>query len=174
MSAKQRSNPECSAGNKGTNEFLIFHLKMIHCAKSHLLERLPDFLGLSHLRELQSAIEETIRTIELQLKYMEEMSVILNFEYSGEYCAEIAPYAELCYEQIHFVIDDTELCDYAILYYMQNIAGMETTSFQSLLRAASRISDKRLINLIKDNFEAAKSERQLFEHTFKRYVHHLP
>lgn len=53
------------------------------------------------------------------------------------------------------------------------MTGMEIASFQSLLLAATRVSDQRLICLIKDNFEALKSERRLFKNTFKKYIEHL-
>lgn len=77
--------------------------------KSYLLERLPDFLGLSHFQDLSDAIEETMQTMKVQLKHLEEMAVILNFEYTGQTCNDLVPYAELCYELSHLALDDTEL-----------------------------------------------------------------
>jgi len=44
--------------------FFISHLNRIYCAKSHLVERLPEMKLQAHFNDLKHAIEETLEDVE--------------------------------------------------------------------------------------------------------------
>src|ERR1700761_9325954 len=59
------------------HNFFINHLNRIHCAKAHLVERLPELAGQADFNDLKHAIEETHNDIDKQLARMDEMYALL-------------------------------------------------------------------------------------------------
>jgi ferritin-like metal-binding protein YciE len=50
--------------------FFISHLNRIYCAKSQLVDKLPQLRNRSHFLDLRQAIDETIEEIQLQITRM--------------------------------------------------------------------------------------------------------
>lgn len=141
--------------------YFISHLNNIYCAKSHLVERLPEIQDQSAFSDLQYAIEKTLKDVTKQIARMEEIFLILNVGSSIENCDGMIGLIEELYLAIHEHSDEPVLRDLSIIFYMQNIESLEIGSFQILHMAATKMKDKQIAKLLQDNYDEAKLDREL-------------
>ncbi len=146
------------------------YLDRIYCAKSHLLERLPELASQAHFSDLKNAINETVEDVEKQIARMKMIYLLLGNEPSDVQCSGLVAMVEDAYDDIHRNGEDAVMQDMAILFYLQNIESVEIASFQVLQMAAVNMKDKQIEQLIRENFDEAKEDRALFVSIIKKYI----
>jgi len=115
----------------------------------------------AHFTDLRFAIEETLEDVSRQIARMEEIFAILDSDYTFEDCNDLINYAEVAFKAVYTQNDDEQLRDMSILYYLQNMEGLEMSSFQVLMLIASRLRNKALTQLLKETYDEAKADRAL-------------
>ncbi|MBL4676672.1 MAG: DUF892 family protein [Mucilaginibacter sp.] len=145
-------------------------LDRIYCAKTHLVERLPELADQAHFIDLRHAVAETLEDVILQLHRLDEIYELLDRPHSAIRCDSIVAMVEDAYSAIHVHTDEPELRDLAILFYMQNIESIEAASFQVMRIAAVKIKNERIKQLLKENYDDAKADRALFLLITAKYI----
>jgi ferritin-like metal-binding protein YciE len=110
--------------------FFISHLNRIYCAKSQLVDKLPQLGERSHFLDLRQAISETIEVVELQIERMKEVYIALDTFYQQESCVGLIGILDEAFQSIGSPADTAAIRDLSILFYMQNIESIETASFK--------------------------------------------
>jgi ferritin-like metal-binding protein YciE len=150
--------------------FFIGHLDKIYCAKKHLVERLPDIQKQAHFSDLKHAITETLEDVEMQITRMDEIYELLNAKNSAGNYNGLWGTFEDAFSAIKEQYDEPELCDMSILFYMQNIESVEMASFQVLRMAAVKLKNEEIKQLLLENFNEAKSDRELLLLIATKYI----
>ena len=143
------------------NTFFIDHLNKVYCAKSHLIERLPEVLDHVHFEDLHKAITQTINLIECQLADIEKIYIHLNITYSFENCTALINQLDDAFITIQRKGSDKELRDLFALAYLYIIESMELASFQILELISRKIMPSKITSLIKESYKAAKNDTKL-------------
>jgi len=146
------------------NRFFITQLNRIYCAKSHLLENLPQIGIHAHFRDLTFAIKETVADVEKQIARMDEIFLLLEIKPAAEHCQGVIGIIEDAFSAIHKEAGDPEMRDLSILFYLQNIEGIEMASFKMLNMAAPKLDKKEIRQLLKENFDEASGDLALLQH----------
>jgi len=170
MEKKPQKSADMGLTQDKLQAFFIHHLNLVYCAKSHLVERLPEVIEQAGFADLRFAIQETMDDVEKQIKRMEEVFALLDTAYSLEECSDMINYVEQAFKPIHKHGADEELRDMAILYYLQNMESLEMSSFQILLLVAARLKNKQILQLLKENFDEAKADRALLLTIVAKYL----
>ena len=150
--------------------YFTSHLNNIYCAKSHLVERLPEIQDQPAFSDLQQAIEKTLKTVTEQLNRIEEIYLILNVKSSIENCEGMISLIEESYLNIHKHSDEQVLRDMSIIFYMQNIESLEMGSFHILHMTANKLENAHIARLLQENFDEAQSNRELLMQINAKYV----
>jgi ferritin-like metal-binding protein YciE len=168
----RRSNnrKKIKLGSEKLRTFFISHLNRIYHAKAHLIARLPQIANESHFNDLKEAIVETINAVERQMIRMEMIYELLDEPVAKENAKGLVGLVDDAFEAIKQNQQEHELRDMAILFYMQNIEGMEMTSFQVLQMAAVKLKNKQIKTLLKENYEDAKADRTLLLMITSKYL----
>ncbi|KAA5536187.1 DUF892 family protein [Taibaiella lutea] len=141
--------------------FFIHHLDKVYSAKSHLLKRLPEILYQVHFSDLEEAIFETIKVVELQRKRMAAIYELMGALKNEGSISGLTGLIDDSFEEIKTHQDNPELRDMSILFYMTNIEATEIASFQVLQLLAVKIRKERIKELIKENYNEAKADKAL-------------
>jgi ferritin-like metal-binding protein YciE len=157
-------------GPQKLKKFFITHLNRIYGAKLHLVKRLPEIAALAHFSDLQQAIAETTEEVEKQIARMREIYDLLGADVSIESHKGVMGLVEDAFIAVKKNGGDPELRDMSILFYMQNIESVEMTSFQVLQIAAVKLKNEQIIQLLEENFEAAKTDRSLLLLVSAKYI----
>ena len=157
-------------GPEHLKTYFISHLDRIYCAKSHLLERLPEIIDYAHFNDLKHAIAETMDDVEKQIIRMEAIYILLNAESSVESCEGLIGTLEDAFTAIHQQSENSELRDLTILFYLTNIESIEMASFQVLQMAAVKLKNKEISQLLKENFDEARADRMLLLLITSNYI----
>ncbi|AYL95230.1 DUF892 family protein [Mucilaginibacter celer] len=150
--------------------FFTDHLSRIFCAKSHLFERLPELADEAHFKDLKQAVLETWEDIGKQIARIEEIFTLLDEAPSLRNCEELIVFIESGFSGIYHKKENLELRDLSILFYLSVIESVELSSFKLLQMAAVKLPDKRIQQLLKENFDESKADRSLFVLIAARYV----
>ena len=150
--------------------FFVEHLHRVYCAKSHLAQSLPEFVEQTHFIDLRQAIVETNEDLLKQLARMKEIFILMDEEISFDGFKDLIGLIEIAYNGVHENSGDAELRDLSILFYMQNVESMEMTSFQILQIASIKLNDKRIGQLLKENYDEAKGDRALMKLIMDKYL----
>lgn len=172
MEKKTSNLPKAALSAPKLKIFFINHLNRIHCAKSHLQERLPELRNHAHFSDLSNAITETLADVEDQLSKVDQIFVLLGEKPGFEYCQGVIGLMEDAFSAIHQQKDDPEMRDLSILFYLENIESIEMASFKMLRLAAPVIDQKEIRQLLQENFDVAKDDlallRLISSHYFKK------
>ncbi len=150
--------------------FFIDHLNRIYCAKSHLVQRLPEMTDQAYFSDLKLAITETLEDVEHQIIRMDEIYVLLDAQPSLEKCNGLTAMVEQAFSDIGEQRDNHEIRDLAILFYLQHIESVEVSSFLALQMIAAKFNNKQILQLLLENFDEAKEDRALLVHITKKYL----
>lgn len=142
-------------------KYFVGHLDRIYCAKTHLIERLPEAAQAATFKELNLAVNETIDDVELQMERMDEIFTLLGSASKNATCNGMAALLDEAFEAIHDPSADEAIRDLSILFYLQNIESIEMASFQVLQMAAVRFHNPNISLLLKINYNEAKEDRAL-------------
>jgi len=150
--------------------FFISHLDKIYSAKVHLITHLPELLKQAHFSDLKEAIIQTVDHVENEISRMEIIYAIFDSSYFDHNTNGLTGLVEDAFSAIQEHGSDKELMDLSILFYLQNIESVEMASFQILQIAAVKLENKQVVNLLKENFQEAKSDRTLFLLLASKYI----
>ncbi len=157
-------------GSPKRQAFFVDHLNRIYCAKSHLAERLPEIYEEAGFADLKNAIKETIQIIETQIARMDEIFELLNLQYSFENCSALITFLEKTFSDLQRQFSDHELRDLLIVTYLYQQESVEMASFRILQIAAAGITEPKVKELLKKNYEDAQSDRALLMALTDKYI----
>jgi len=167
---KRRSWKKINLGSEKLKLFFIKHLDRIYGAKLHLVSRLPGIAEEVEFADLRNAILETVKDVEKQIARMELIYSLLDAEVSKGSIHGLSGLIQDAFEAINEQRGEPELCDLSIIFYLQNIESIEMASFQILQMAAVRLKNKHISQLIKENYEEAKTDRTLLLLISSKYI----
>lgn len=142
--------------------FFTTHLNRIYCAKSHLYKNLPEIRVKAHFGDLTHAIAETIDDVENQIGRMDQIFLLLHSSPDFKNCEGMTGLIEDTFTAISSEKHNPQLCDLAILFYLQQIESIETASFGMLKLAVPYMDKKEIRHLLQENFDEATEDLALF------------
>jgi ferritin-like metal-binding protein YciE len=157
-------------GSDKLKSFFTSHVNRIYCAKTHLVTRLPEMEDKANFSDLQHAIVDTRQHVEKQIARMQEIYGLLDEEMSIESFKGMMGLVDDAFMAIHQQSGDPWMRDMSILFYLQNIESLETASFQALQIAAVKLKDEEIKRLLKENYNAAKTDRSLLLMLSAKYI----
>ncbi len=172
METKTSKLPKAALSAPKLKRFFSNRLNRIHCAKSHLQKRLPEHKNYAHFSDLSNAITETLTDVKDQLSKVDQIFILLDEKPGFEYCKGVIGLMEDAFSAIQQQEADPEMRDLSILFYLENIEGIEMASFKMLKLAAPVIDQKEIKQLLQENFDVAKEDlallRLITSHYFKK------
>jgi ferritin-like metal-binding protein YciE len=170
MEKETNTTPQTNVLNpEKLNQFFTSQLNRIYCAKSHVLRRLPEIGNHAHFTDLKYAITETVTDVERQIERMDQIFLLLETKPGFEHCQGVTGIIDDAFSAIHREADDPELRDLSILFYLQNIEGIEMASFKMLKMAAPKLDKKEIRQLLRENFDEAHEDLALLQHITSTY-----
>lgn len=171
MDDELNSNPRFEIlGPDNLRVFFLDHLNHIYCAKSHLVERLPEIEDEAYFKDLKHAISETREDVEKQIVRMDAIYSLMNSKASFGSCGGLIGMVEDAFSAIQIQGKSSILRDLSILFYMQNIESVEMSAFQILQVAAVKLKNNQVMQLLKENFDEAKGDRALLLLIAAKYI----
>lgn len=150
--------------------FFTDHLNRIHCAKSHIVNRFPAVADMAHFADIKHAVLETKIDVDKQIARMERIFELCDCEPSEAPCKGMIALLDEAFIAVAEQGDDPQLRDMAILFYLQNIEGLEATSFQVLEITAGRLDNPEISQLLKENFDESREDRALLVLLAEKYL----
>lgn len=150
--------------------YFVNNLNKIYAAKSHLIKHLPEIAEEAHFSDLRFAILETLEDVEKQLARMDIIYAMMDADKAEGNFSGLAGLIDDAFEDIKLHSKDPELRDLSIAFYLQNVESMEMASFQVLEMAATKLKNKQIKQLIKENYDEAKADRTLLLLITAKYV----
>ncbi|RWU10928.1 DUF892 family protein [Pedobacter chitinilyticus] len=144
---------------KKIQDFFIEHLDKIHCAKSHLVTKLPALINWAHYPDLKEALDQTLENVKMEISRMDIIYALLDAGYSDCSTKGLIGLVSDAFEAIQKQDSEPELRDLSILFYLQNIESVEMASFQILQMTAVKLKNKQIGELLRENYEQSKSNR---------------
>jgi len=157
-------------GSEKLKIFFLKHLDRIYAAKLHLVSKLPALANEAVFSELKNAIQDTVDEVEKQIARMQLIYTLLDAEVSKGSIYGLSGMIDDAFEAINEQVGEPELQDLSIIFYLQNIASVEMSSFQILQMAAIKLKDKQVAQLLKENYVEAKSDRILLLLISSKYI----
>ena len=151
-------------------KFFTDNLDRIYCTKQHMVDRFPELAGQAHFSDLNHAILETVEDVKNQIIRMDEIYDRLGASKSITGSTVIAAMIDEAFIAIGEQKEDTALRDMAILFYLQNMEGIEVASFQVLRMLAVKLKDPAIQQLLKENLDEAREDRTLFLQIAGKYM----
>jgi ferritin-like metal-binding protein YciE len=144
------------------------HLNYIYYGKEHLLNFFKEIKSIATLNVLKMAIEEAIGDTENQIRHMDEIFEAIDESPSKTNTLSIkATTLEAYLSSIKAGKTPLER-DVFILFYLQQIEGIEITYFKVLKNLAKAIGYSN--TFLDQPFDAAVENRILFEAIYKEYI----
>lgn len=150
--------------------YFMDHLNRIYCAKQHVIKRFPAFSSYAAFKDIRLAIEETVEDVRKQVERMRRIYELLGEEMEAGPCLGMTALLDEAAEAVEQQTEDMALRDMAILYYLQNIESVEVGSFQLLKMVAHRMDNEAIYQLLLENFDEAKDDRNLLIELTSKYL----
>lgn len=145
----------------GVSAIFICHVIRIFCAKSHLLERLPELADQPNFKDLAVAIEDTINTTENQLEGLCTRFGFLKMPGIMDDCDALIASMESCFSMIHTWNQDRLARDLNILHYLQSVSATELCSLEILFIASNNFGSAHTKEFLKGIYDEAKKNTAL-------------
>jgi len=162
--------PELQLGQLELRSFFLSHLNRIYCAKSQLVDKLPELSRQAHYLDLKQAIDETVEIVELQIVRMRRIFILLDATYQHEHCSGLIGLLDEVFQSISPLSGRSALRDLSILFYMQNIESIEMASFKVMILIADNFDSPEVSQLLLECYDEAKEDRVLFKQLTEMYV----
>ncbi|HEY9001561.1 MAG TPA: DUF892 family protein [Mucilaginibacter sp.] len=150
--------------------YFVDHLNRIYCAKEHIVARFPVFAKHASFKDIRYAIEETVEDIEKQIERMRHIYKLLSVQPETGPCLGLTALLDEAAAAIKQETDDIMLRDMAILFYLQNIESTEVGSFQVLKMVARKIGNEEINQLLLENFDESRDDRNLLLQLTDKYL----
>lgn len=155
---------------KQLKAYFIDHLNRIYCGKQHIVSRFPELATRADFKDIRLAINETVEDVEKQIVRMDCIYKKLNDEPRMGPCYGLKALLDEAAAAINQQTDDATLRDMAILFYLQNIESTEIASFQVLRMVAHAINDADINQLLLENFDESRDDRNLLLELTCKYL----
>lgn len=152
------------------NRFFIHHLDKIYAAKTLLVSELPQLIDNAHFSDLRDAMHRTIDDVRGQILNMEKIYQIMQATASTASSLGLKGMLDDSFKDIKNHGSNLELRDMSILFYLHNIESIEMASFQILEMVGVKLKNDRIKQLLRENYEHAKSDRTLFLLISAKYI----
>jgi ferritin-like metal-binding protein YciE len=162
--------PELHLEEPELRSFFLSHLNRIYCAKSQLVDKLPQLSRQAHYLDLKQAIDETVEAVELQVQRMRQIFILMDAIYQYENCTGLVGLLDEAFQSISPISGRPALRDLSILFYMQNIESIEMASFKMMLMVADSLHNPEIYQLLLECFDEAKEDRVLFKQLTEMYI----
>jgi ferritin-like metal-binding protein YciE len=150
--------------------FFISHLNRICCAKSQLVDKLPQLRNRSHFLDLRQAIDETIQEIQIQITRIKAIYIELDNFYQPESCIGLIGVLDEAFQSIGLPNESPALRDLSVLFYMENIEMIEASSFETMMRVANKLELPNVLQLLQECYDEAKEDTVLYRQITENYV----
>jgi len=157
-------------GSEKLKIFFIRHLNRIYAAKLHLIAQLPKLANEVYFDDLGRTITDTVDNVEKQIARMELIYALLDLEVAHGSIHGLTGFIDDAFESINEQEGESELRDMSIIFYLQNIESVEMASFQILQMAAVKLKNQQIDQLLKENYDDAKSTRTLLLLVSAKYI----
>jgi len=167
------STPRIPLNELGKEELLAFfvsHLNRIYCAKSQLVEKLPELSRQAHYLDLTQAIYETVEVVQFQIQRIKQMYILLDSIYHSENCNGLIGLLDEAFQAIGPNSNKAALRDLSILFYLQNIESIEMASFGMLMTVSEKLGEPSVTQLLQECYDEAQEDRVLLRQITERYV----
>jgi ferritin-like metal-binding protein YciE len=151
------------------HRFFISHLHRIYCAKSQLVDKLPELSRRAGFLDLRQAIDETVELVRLQNKRIRRIYIALDETYHQEKCTGLTGLLDEAFQAIGLPGETPSICDLSILFYMQNIESVEMASFKLLIMVAGGLLEPEVSQLLTECYDEAREDKQLFKAITGKY-----
>jgi ferritin-like metal-binding protein YciE len=155
---------------KELKHFFISHLNRIYCAKSQLVEKLPELGWSSHFTDLRQAIDETVEVVQNQIIRMKQIYILLDSWYQPESCVGLVGILDEAFQSIGILGESAAIRDLSILFYMHNIESIETASFKVMMLVADKLAEPGIEQLLLECYDEAKEDKILFREITENYL----
>jgi len=155
---------------KQLRHFFISHLNRIYCAKSQLVEKLPELVKRSYFTDLRQAIDETVEVVQNQIIRMKQIYILLDSWYQPESCIGLVGILDEAFQSIGIPDESGAIRDLFILFYMHNIESIETASFKVMLLVADKLAEPEIAQLLLECYDEAKEDKILFREITENYL----
>jgi len=156
-------NPGQPISQQDLQQFFISHLNRIYCAKSQLVEKLPEIGSRSYYVDLKQAIDETVEIVLNQISRMKDIYIMLDTFYQPESCVGLIGILDEAFQSIGNPQDGAALRDLSILFYMQNIESIEMASFKMMIYVADKLERPDVAQLLLECYDEAKEDKILLK-----------
>jgi len=157
-------------GSEKLKKFFLKHLDRIYTAKLHLVHRLPSLAAEAEFSELKQAIDETVQAVEQQVARILMIYALLDSTPNSGSINGLTGMIDDAFMAINEQHGEPELQDLSIIFYLQNIESVEMSSFQILQMAAVGLKNRQVSQLLKENYDEAKSDRILLLLISSKYI----
>ena len=167
------STPRIPLNELGNEDLLVFfvsHLNRIYCAKSQLVEKLPELCRQAHYLDLTQAIYETVDVVRFQIQRIKQMYILLDSIYHSESCNGLIGMLDEAFQAMGPHSNKPALRDLSILFYIQNIESVEMASFKMLMIVAEKLDEPSVTQLLQECYDEAREDRVLLRQITERYV----
>jgi len=151
-------------------KFFSGHLDRIYCGKEHLVNSMPVLADHANFKDLRLAILELRDDVRKQIDRMNEIYDLLQLERTEAGCIGMISLLQEMFEGIDTHKGEKPFCDLSLIFYLQNIESIETTSFQMLRLAASKLEHKGVDQLLRESFDEAKEDRGLLLQISQKFL----
>jgi ferritin-like metal-binding protein YciE len=159
--------------NSATNVLLKFfsgHLDRIYCGKEHLVNSLPALADQAQFSDLKLAILELRDDVRKQMARMNEIYGLLQLKHTEAGCVGMIALLQEMFEGIDTHKGEKPYCDLSLMFYLQNIESIETTSFQMLRITAAKLEHEGVNQLLRESFDEAKEDRGLLLQISQKFM----
>jgi len=144
------------------------HLNYIYYGKKHLIDFFLEVKEIAALKVLKHAIQETIEDTESQIKHLGEIYEAINESPSKTNTLSIKAMTLEAYLAAIKAGKTPLEKDVFILFYLQQIEGIEVTYFKVLKNLAESIGYSN--SFLDQPFDMAVENKLLFEAIYKEYI----
>jgi ferritin-like metal-binding protein YciE len=162
--------PDLHLDKDELRSFFLSHLNRIYCAKSQLVEKLPELSREAYYLDLKQAIDETVEAVQFQIIRMRGIFIMMDATYQFENCTGLIGLLDEAFQSISPLSGRPALRDLSILFYMQNIESIEMASFKVMMMIADSLQNPQISQLLLESYDEAKEERILFKQLTEMYI----
>ena|ERR1700744_3073738 len=162
--------PLIDISQRELRHFFISHLNRIFCAKSQLVDKLPELARRSQFLDLKQAIDETVEIVENQIARMRTIYVKMDAFYHPESCIGVVGILDEAFQSIGSPNDSAALRDLSVLFYMQNIESIEITSFKIMMLVADKLDEPDIAQLLLECYDEAREDKLLLKEITANYI----
>ncbi len=148
----------------------LMQLSNIYSIKTYLVANLPFMANSASFKDLKLAIMENITDINLQLLRMDVIYKLIGEQYNPRQCLGVRALTMEAYVASKSPGMTNLETDLYMLYHLNVLHGLEISCFSSLRDIAQSIIPNELTQLLKQNLDIAKDNKELCDMITKEYI----